>query len=84
MIVALPTKYPQGAEKMLIKVLTDREVPAGGLPMDVGVVVQNVGTTIAIYDAVANGIPLIERVTTVSGDAINEPKKFIIKNWNKL
>ena len=51
-VVSLPTKYPQGAEKMLIKVLTDREVPSGGLPMDVGVVVQNVGTTIAICDAV--------------------------------
>lgn len=78
-VVALPTKYPQGAEKMLIKVLTDREVPAGGLPMDVGVVVQNVGTTIAIYDAVAKGIPLIERVTTVSGDAINEPKNLLLR-----
>ncbi|WP_297421998.1 electron transport complex subunit RsxC [Clostridium sp.] len=78
-VVALPTKYPQGAEKMLIKVLTNREVPSGGLPMDVGVVVQNVGTTIAIYDAVVNGIPLIQRVTTVSGDAVKEPKNLLLR-----
>ena len=78
-VVALPTKYPQGAEKMLIKVLTNREVPAGGLPMDVGAVVQNVGTTVAFCDAVVNGIPLIERVTTISGDAIKEPKNLLIR-----
>lgn len=78
-VVGLPTKYPQGAEKMLIKVLTNREVPQGGLPMDVGVVVQNVGTVIAIADAVVNGIPLIERVTTVSGDSIKEPKNLLLK-----
>ena len=78
-VVSLPTKYPQGAEKMLIKVLTNREVPSGGLPMDVGVVVQNVGTTIAICDAVVNGIPLIERITTISGDAIKEPKNLLLR-----
>jgi len=78
-VVALPTKYPQGAEKMLIKVLTDREVPSGGLPMDVGAVVQNVGTAVAICDAVVSGIPLIERVTTVSGDSIKEPKNLLLR-----
>lgn len=78
-VAALPTKYPQGAEKMLIKVLTGREVPQGGLPMDVGVVVQNVGTAVAICDAVVNGIPLIERVTTVSGDSIKEPKNLLLR-----
>jgi electron transport complex protein RnfC len=78
-IVALPTKYPQGAEKMLIKMLTNREVISGELPSDVGVVVQNVGTAIAICDAVVNGIPLIERVTTVSGDAIKEPKNLLLR-----
>lgn len=78
-VVALPTKYPQGAEKMLIKVLTGREVPSGGLPMDVGAVVQNVGTTVSICDAVVNGIPLIERVTTISGDAISEPKNLLLR-----
>jgi electron transport complex protein RnfC len=78
-VVALPTKYPQGAEKMLIKVLTGREVPSGGLPMDVGAVVQNVGTAVAISDAVIDGIPLIERVTTVSGDAISETKNLLLR-----
>lgn len=78
-VVGLPTKYPQGAEKMLIKVLTDREVPSGGLPMEVGVVVQNVGTVIAISDAVERGIPLVERVTTISGGAIKEPKNLLLR-----
>lgn len=78
-VVGLPTKYPQGAEKMLIKVLAGREVPSGGLPMEVGVVVQNVGTVIAINDAVVNGIPLIQRVTTVSGGAVKEPKNLLVR-----
>jgi len=78
-VVAIPTKYPQGAEKMLIKVLADREVPSGSLPMDVGVVVQNIGTVIAIYDAVLNGIPLIQRVTTISGSAVKEPKNLLLR-----
>ncbi|AND84564.1 electron transport complex subunit RsxC [Clostridium tyrobutyricum] len=78
-VVSLPTKYPQGAEKMLIKVLTGREVPSGGLPADVGVVVQNVGTLIAISDAVERGIPLIQRITTVSGGAINSPKNLLVR-----
>jgi len=78
-VVALPTKYPQGAEKMLIKVLTGREVPSGGLPMDVGTVVQNVGTVVAISDAVTKGIPLIERVVTVSGSAVKEPKNLLMR-----
>ncbi|HEY5588172.1 MAG TPA: electron transport complex subunit RsxC, partial [Candidatus Paceibacterota bacterium] len=78
-VVAIPTKYPQGAEKMLIKVLAGREVPSGSLPMDVGVVVQNIGTVIAIYDAVLNGIPLIKRVTTVSGSAVKEPKNLLLR-----
>lgn len=78
-VVALPTRYPQGAEKMLIKMLADKEVPSGGLPMDVGVVVQNVGTVAAICDAVTKGIPLIERVTTVSGKGIREPKNLLLR-----
>ncbi|MBX4260557.1 electron transport complex subunit RsxC [Clostridium estertheticum] len=78
-VMAIPTKYPQGAEKMLIKVLVDREVPSGSLPMDVGVVVQNVGTVVAICDAVVSGIPLIERVTTISGSAVKEPKNLLLR-----
>ena len=78
-VEALETKYPQGAEKTLIKVIADREVPSGGLPMDVGVVVQNVGTVVAIANAVQKGIPLIERVTTVTGGAIAEPKNLLLR-----
>ncbi|MBU3113748.1 electron transport complex subunit RsxC [Clostridium lacusfryxellense] len=78
-VKAIPTKYPQGAEKMLIKVIAGREVPSGSLPMDVGVVVQNVGTVVAICDAVVNGIPLIQRVTTISGSAIKEPKNLLLR-----
>jgi len=72
-VVALEVKYPQGAEKMLIKAITDREVPAGGLPMDVGVVVQNVGTALAIFEACRYGKPLIERVVTVTGRGVKSP-----------
>lgn len=78
-VVGLPTKYPQGAEKMLIKALVDREVPSGGLPADVGVVVQNVGTVVAINDAVTKGIPLIQRVTTISGAIVKEPKNLLLR-----
>jgi electron transport complex protein RnfC len=78
-VCALQTKYPEGAEKMLIKVLTDREVPAGGLPMDVRVVVQNVGKAFSVYEAVRYGKPLIERVVTVTGKGINEPKNLKVR-----
>ncbi len=83
-VMALKTKYPQGAEKMLIKVIAGREVPMGGLPMDVGAVVQNVGTVAAIDDAVVRGLPLTERVTTVSGDAIAEPKNLRVRIGTKF
>ena len=72
-------KYPQGAEKMLIKAIANRTVPAGGLPMDCGVVVQNVGTAAAIYDAVRFGRPLIERYVTVTGRGVTEPKNFLAR-----
>lgn len=72
----LRTKYPQGAEKQLIKACLRREVPSGGLPMDVGCVVQNVGTAIAVRAAVRFGRPLYERVVTVTGDAVKEPKNL--------
>lgn len=78
-VAPLKTKYPQGAEKMLIRVISGREVPMGGLPMDVGAVVQNAGTTAAIYDAVVKGLPLTERITTVSGDAIAHPKNLRVR-----
>jgi electron transport complex protein RnfC len=73
---AMQVKYPQGAEKMLIKSILNRDVPAGGLPMDIGVVVHNVGTVLAIYDACRYGKPIVERVVTVTGLGINEPKNL--------
>ncbi|WP_299074086.1 electron transport complex subunit RsxC [uncultured Paraglaciecola sp.] len=72
----LPTKYPTGGEKQLIQVLTGREVPANGLPIDVGVIMHNVGTCFAIADAVFAGKPLVERVVTVTGEAITKPGNF--------
>lgn len=69
----LPVRYPQGAEKQLIKAVLGRAVPAGGLPMDVQVVVQNVGTCFAAYEACASGKPLIERVVTVTGEGVSNP-----------
>ena len=78
-VIALQTKYPQGAEKTLISVVCGTDVPSGGLPMDVGVVVQNVGTVVAIADAVQKGIPLIERVTTVTGGAVKDPKNVLFR-----
>ncbi len=72
-------KYPQGAEKMLIKAIAGRTVPAGGLPMDVGVVVQNVGTAEAIFNAVRFGRPLVERFVTVTGRGVKEPKNLIAR-----
>ena len=66
-IVPLRTKYPQGGEKQLIQAITGREVPSGGLPIHVGVVVQNIGTSLAVYEAVQKNKPVIERVVTVTG-----------------
>ena len=78
-VVALPAKYPQGAEKMLIKSVTGREIPPRALPMDVKVVVQNVGTARAVFEAVRYGKPLIERVLTVTGGGIHEPRNLFVK-----
>ncbi len=76
----LPVKYPQGAEKQLIYALTGREVPPPpGLPMDVGCLVQNVGSCVAIYEAVRYRRPLIERYVTVTGNGIRKPKNFIAR-----
>jgi electron transport complex protein RnfC len=69
----LRVNYPQGAEKQLIYALTGREVPIGGLPMDVGCVVQNVASAVAVYEAVVKGIPSIERITTVTGEPLVNP-----------
>lgn len=73
------TKYPQGGEKQLIAAITGREVPSGKLPVDVGVIVQNVGTVYAIYEAVQKNKPLFERVVTLSGDACLHPANFLVR-----
>jgi len=77
-VVALPSRYPQGAERSLIKAILDRWVPGGKLPMTVGVVVQNVNTTIGIADAVIRGLPVVDRIVTVSGLAVREPKNLVV------
>lgn len=78
-IALLKTKYPQGAEKNLIYALLGREVPRGGLPFDVGVVVQNVGTAKAIWDAASSGKPLYERALTAAGKGVHEPKNLMVR-----
>ena len=74
----LPAKYPQGAEKQLIYAITGREVPSGALPAAVGCAVFNAATCKAIYDAVYEGMPLIRRIVTVSGDIVMEPKNLMV------
>ena len=74
----LPAKYPQGAEKQLIYAVTGREIPSGGLPANVGCAVFNAATCKAIHDAVYEGMPLIRRVVTVSGDIVMEPKNLLV------
>lgn len=78
-VVPLRTKYPQGAEKQLIKVLLKREVPPGGLPFHVGVVVQNVSTCYAVYEAIYKDKPLIEKVITLSGDCLKKPGNYRVR-----
>jgi len=68
-----PTKYPSGGEKQLIQILTGEEVPSGGLPADIGMLCQNVGTCVAVHDAVLLGKPLISRITTLTGEALARP-----------
>lgn len=78
-VVPLETKYPQGAEKMLIKAVLGRTVPVGKLPFDAGVLVQNVGTSSAIYEALKYKKPLIERIVTVSGNGVKNPKNLMVR-----
>ena len=83
----LPAKYPQGAEKQLIYAVTGREVPSGGLPAAVGCAVFNSATCKAIHDAVYEGLPLIRRIVTVSGDIVMDPKNLLVPvgtNFNDL
>ena len=78
-VAVLPTRYPQGAEKQLIQSLTGREVAPGKLPVSVNCAVFNVSTFAAIYRAVRLGMPLIQRIVTISGEAISEPQNFIVR-----
>jgi len=78
-VAVLPTRYPQGAEKQLVQSVTGREVLPGQLPVSVGCAVFNVSTYAAIYRAVRLGMPLIQRIVTVSGEAIAEPQNFIVR-----
>lgn len=75
-IVSIPTVYPSGGEKQLIKILTGEEVPTDGIPADIGIICQNVGTAAAVYRAVYFGEPLISRITTATGDAIKQPGNY--------
>lgn len=78
-VLPLHVKYPQGAEKQLIKAGTGREVPAGGLPMDVGCLVHNVGTALSMFEAVSSGKPLIERIITITGPGVKSPKNLRVR-----
>ncbi len=78
-VQGLHVKYPQGGEKQLVQALLKREVPSGGLPIDVGVVVFNVGTVYAAYQAVMKNRPLIDRVVTVTGKSLSQPSNFQVR-----
>ena len=78
-VEGLKVKYPQGGEKQLVQALLNREVPSGGLPIDVGVVVFNVGTVHAAYEAVQKNKPLVERVVTVTGKSLEHPSNFMVR-----
>ncbi|MEA3317170.1 MAG: electron transport complex subunit RsxC, partial [Bacteroidota bacterium] len=75
----LKVKYPQGGEKQLIKALINREVPSGALPLNVGVVVHNVGTALAVYEAVQKNKPLFERVVTLTGKSVEKPSNYLVR-----
>jgi electron transport complex protein RnfC len=83
-IEPLKVKYPQGAEKQLIKALSDREVPSGRLPVDVGVIVHNVGTAFAVYEAVQKNKPLFERIVTVTGRSLLNPGNFLARTGTSV
>jgi electron transport complex protein RnfC len=83
-VVPLTVKYPQGAEKMLIKAVVDREVPSGKLPLNVGVLVQNVASVATIAEVFLTGLPLVERIVTVTGNGVRRPANLIVPVGTKL
>ncbi|MCK5706523.1 MAG: electron transport complex subunit RsxC [Candidatus Aureabacteria bacterium] len=80
----LPTRYPQGGEKQLIEAVLNKQVPSGGLPMDTSTLVQNIATSFAVYEAIYYKKPLIERLTTVTGDSLKKPGTYKVKIGTKL
>ncbi len=83
-VVTLKKKYPQGSEKQLIYAITGKIVPAGGLPIETGCIVDNVATAYAIYDAIYNRKPLTDRVVTVTGPSLSNPGNFLVKNGTPI
>ncbi|MFA5446981.1 MAG: electron transport complex subunit RsxC [Sphaerochaeta sp.] len=83
-VVGLKVKYPQGDEKQLLKATLNREIPSGKLPLDVGAVVSNIGTCLAIYEAVTFSKPLYERVVSVTGECIANPKNVLAPVGTKV
>jgi len=83
-VAVMSVKYPEGAEKQLIKAVTGREVPTGALPFEVGVIVQNVATAYAVFEAIKKGVPLYRRVVTVSGDAVKNPGNYLVRTGTLL
>jgi electron transport complex protein RnfC len=83
-VLALTVKYPQGAEKMLIKAVTGREVPSGKLPVSLSVLVQNVGSAASIAEIFETGLPLVERIVTVTGHGVRRPANLIVPVGTKL
>ncbi|GAB2995974.1 electron transport complex subunit RsxC [Psychrosphaera aestuarii] len=79
-IRVVPTKYPSGGEKQLIQLLTGMQVPSGKIPADLGIVMQNVGTAFAVKEAIIDGLPLTQRVVTITGETLNKPQNV----WAKL
>lgn len=78
-VAVVPTKYPSGGEKQLIKLLTNKEVPAGKIPANIGVVCQNIASTVAVYEAVTFEKPLVSRITTVTGYAVSQPQNLEVR-----
>ncbi|WP_251622366.1 electron transport complex subunit RsxC [Odoribacter lunatus] len=78
-VCPLKVRYPQGGEKQLIKAITGRSVPSGALPIAVGAVVQNVGTALAVYEAVMQNKPLVERVVTITGKSVKHPGNYLCR-----
>jgi len=83
-VVPLKVQYPQGGEKQLLNAILKKEVPSGGLPIDIGAVVFNVGTVYAVYQAIQKNMPVIERFVTVTGDIISKPGTFLVRIGTSL